>query len=282
VRVGTFALRQYRVTDAKLDATLDAGMLRVSQLQGKVWGGTVDASAFADARASRVALKATASGVNVNALLKDVATKDLLEGNGRVSLDVESAGRSVGELRSRLKGNAALQLRDGAIKGINLAKSLRQAKAALTLKKDAAQKASQTEKTDFSELNATFQIDAGVARSRDLDVKSPYLRLGGDGAFDIGKGRVDYTARATVTDTSKGQDGGDLAALRGLTVPVLLTGPFEAIDWKIQWSAVAAGAVRNQVEDRLKAKLGLKTPAAGASAPSVQDKLKDKLKGLFK
>jgi len=65
-------------------------------------------------------------------------------------------------------------------------------------------------------------------------------------------------------------------------VPVQLTGPFEAIDWKIQWSAVAAGAVRSQVEDKLKERLGLKAPAAGASGPSAQDKLKDKLKGLFK
>ena len=222
--------------------------------------------------------------MNVNALLKDVAAKDLLEGTGRVTLDIETAGRSVAELKSRLRGNASLQLRDGAIKGVNLAKSLRQARAALSTKQDATQKASQTEKTDFSELSASFQIDGGVARSKDLDLKSPYLRLGGDGALDIAKGRIDYTARATVTDTAKGQDGAELAALKGLTVPVRLTGPFDAIGWQIQWSAVAAGAVRNQLEGKLKERLGLKAPAAAGSAPAPtpQDKLKDKLKGLFK
>jgi AsmA protein len=204
-----------------------------------------------------------------------------------VSLDVDTAGRSVGELRSRLKGNAALQLRDGAVKGINLAKSLRQAKAALSLKQDATQKASQVEKTDFSELTASFQIDNGVARSKDLDLKSPFLRLGGEGAADIGKGTLDYTARATVTGAPTGQDGAELAALKGLTVPVRLTGPFEAIEWKIQWSAVAGDVLRAKAEDKLKEKLGLKpaTPAAGgASAPtSPKDVLKEKLlKGLFK
>ena len=283
LRAGALAFRQYRLADARLEAQLDNGMLKVPVLQAKAWGGTLDANALADARASRIAVKAVATGVNVNALLKDVAAKDILEGTGRVSVDVDTTGRSVGELRSQLRGTAALNVRDGAIKGINLAKSLRQAKAALSLRADASEKARQTEKTDFSELSASFQIAEGVARSSDLDMKSPFIRLGGDGAIDIGKGRIDYTARATVTSNAAGQGGADLAALKGLTVPVRLTGPFEAIDWNIKWSAVAAGALQNKLEDKLKGKLGLTPPATGASAPPAKQQLKDKLlKGLFK
>ena len=285
LRAGSFVFRQYRVADAKIDATLAGGLLRVTTLQGKAWGGALDANASADARSNRIGVKAVASGVNVAAVLKDVAAKDLLEGTGRVTLDVDTTGRSVAELRSKLAGNAALQLRDGAIKGVNLAKSLRQAKAALTMRSDATQKASQTEKTDFSELSASFRIADGVARSNDLDMKSPFLRLGGDGAIDIGRGMIDYTARATVTSSATGQDGAELAALKGLTVPVRLTGPFEAVDWKIQWSAVAAGVAKNKLEDKLKDKLGIKAPAGSASAPAQKpkDALKEKLlKGLFK
>lgn len=283
LRAGALAFRQYRLTDARVEAQLDNGMLKVPVLQARAWGGTLDANALADARANRIAVKAVASGVNVNALLKDVAAKDILEGSGRVNVDVDTTGRSVGELRSQLRGTAALNVRDGAIKGINLAKSLRQAKAALSLRSDATEKARQTEKTDFSELSASFQIADGVARSNDLDMKSPFIRLGGDGAIDIGKGRIDYTARATVTSSAAGQGGAELAALKGLTVPVRLTGPFEAVAWNIQWSAVAAGALQNKLEDKLKGKLGLEPAKPGASAPTPKQQLKDKLlKGLFK
>jgi AsmA protein len=149
-------------------------------------------------------------------------------------------------------------------------------------------------------MSASFQIADGVARSTDLDAKSPFLRLGGAGSADVGRGRIDYTARATVANTSKGQEGADLEALKGITVPVLLSGPFEAIDWKIQWSAIAAGMAKSRVgdklkdqedklKDRLKDKLGIAKPAApaasAASAPppaTPKDKLKDKLKGLLK
>jgi AsmA protein len=285
LRAANLVYRQYRVADAKIDASLNNGLLRVSTLQGKTWGGSVDGSGFADATGNKVGAKLAGSGVNVNALLKDVAGFDRLEGTGRVAADVQSSGRSVAELRRALGGTASLQLRDGAVKGFNVAKALRQAKAALSLKQDAAQRASQTEKTDFSELNASFRIADGVARNSDLDLKSPFLRLGGEGAIDIGRGRIDYTARATVVSTAKGQDA-ELAALKGLTVPVRLSGPFEAVDWSIQWSAVAAGALKNEVQNRLGEALGkrLGVPsgdAASAPAKRPEDALKDRLKGLL-
>jgi AsmA protein len=302
LRAGSLVVRQYRVDNAQLEATLDAGVLKITKLQGQSWGGNIEASGFADARASKLGVQLAASGVNVNALLKDVAAKDLLEGTGRVTADLTSTGKTVGELRSRLAGQAAMQLRDGAIKGVNLAKSLRRAKATLGADQDAVEKAKQTEKTDFSELGASFQIANGIAKSTDLDAKSPFLRLGGAGSADIGHGRIDYTARATVTNTSKGQEGAELEALRGITVPVLLSGPFDAIDWKIQWSAIASDLVKarageklraqeDKLKDKLGAKLGIKpaNPAASAaSSPArstkdaAKDKLKDKLKGLLK
>jgi AsmA protein len=285
VSAGAFAFRQYKLADVKIDAALDGGTLRIARLVGRAWGGTIDASGTAEARSRRVAVKLAADNVNINALLKDVAGKDLLEGTGRVSADVNTAGATVGALRSNLGGSVALRVTDGAIKGINLARSFRQAKALLG-SQDASTKASSAEKTDFSELRASARIAGGVAQSDDLDVKSPFLRIGGAGRFDIGRGTVDYTARATVVETSKGQEGAELAALRGVTVPVQLSGPFDAIDWRIRWSEVASKAIENKLKDKLSeklgAKLGLPAPAASAPAQSPKDQLREKLKGLIR
>lgn len=286
LQAGRLAYRHYRLADTRLEATLDAGLLRIVQLQTGAWGGQIHGSGSADARTQRVALRGSAYGVDVNALVQDVAAKDIIEGTGRVNVDVVTSGRSVNEMQSRLDGKASLQVRNGALRGINLAKTMRQAKAALAMRADAAQKARETEKTDFSELNVSFDIKDGVARSSDLDLKSPFLRLGGEGAIDIGRGRIDYLARATVTPTSKGQGGAELEALRGLTVPVRLAGPFDALAWKVEWSAVAKAAVGKQLQEKvgekLAEKLGARPPAGAASAPSPKDALKEKLKGLFK
>jgi AsmA protein len=284
---GLLKFRQYDIADAKVDAALDSGTLRVTRLSGKSWGGSIDGSGSADAKSKRIGVKLVANGIDARAMLKDVAGKDLLEGTGRVSADLTTSGATLGALRSNLAGAAAVQLRDGAVRGVNLARTLRQAKAALSLRQDAITKASAAEKTDFSELTASARIEGGVARSDDLDLKSPFLRIGGSGKFDIGAGRIDYVARTTVTSSPTGQDGAELAALRGVTVPVQLSGPFDAIDWKVQWSGVAAAAVENRLKDKLADKLGLakpNEPAQGASAPAPQkleDKLKDRLRGLL-
>ncbi len=264
---GALSWRPYRVNDARLDAQLDGGVLRVNRLAGRAWGGQIDGRGSADAKGSRFALALTASDVDIQALLRDVAGKDLLEGRGRVSATVQGQGQTVGALRSSLAGQAALQLRDGAVKGVNLAKSFRQAKAALTMKQDAVSRAQVAEKTDFSELTATARIEGGVATSDDLDLKSPFLRVGGAGRFDIGRGQVDYTARATVVAVPAGQDGAGLAAMKGVTVPVRLSGPFDAMDWKIEWSSVASAALKDKVQEKAKEKLN--------------QKLGDKLKGLL-
>ncbi len=287
---GALAFRQYRVSDVKADAALDSGALQISRLAGRAWGGTIDGSGSAQAKDRRIAVKFAADGVDVNALLKTVAGKDLLEGTGRVAADVNTGGATVGALRSALAGTVALHVRDGAVKGVNLARSLRQAKAALAMKSDSVSQASTAEKTDFSELSASARIAGGVAQSDDLDIKSPFLRIGGAGRFDIGRGTIDYTARATVIGSPTGQDGADLAALKGLTVPVVLSGPFDAIGWKIQWSGVAAKALENQLRDKLSERLGIKPApapagagAAAASAPqSSEDKLREKLKRLLR
>ena len=80
------------------------------------------------------------------------------------------------------------------------------------------------------------------------------------------------------------------ALLKGGTVGVQLAGPFEAVDYKVQWSAVSAdllsGAARGALGDRAKGALGgllggSATPAAaasGASAPSVKEQARDKAK----
>lgn len=298
LRAASLVYPPYKVADAVLDATLDGGTLRVSQLSGRAWGGRFNAQASAqaasEATAQRVGFRLDASDVQIAALLGDVADFEKLEGTGKVTADLTTRGGSVNQFKQQLGGKAALQLRDGALRGINLAKVLRQWKSAVTLNKDAVQAASAEEKTDFSEITASFDIAGGVARNRDLSAKSPFLRVTGEGIVDIGKGRVDYLAKATVTGTSEGQGGAELAALRGVTVPVQLVGPFDAVDYKVQWSAVAADLVgkraKEAVAEKAKEALGgvlggvggrAAAPGGAASAPASKDRLKEGLRGLF-
>ena len=201
--------------------------------------------------------------------MKDALDKDVLEGRGNVALDVTTAGTSVAAMKKGLGGTASMNLRDGAIKGINLAKTFRETKAVFTTRKDAVQQAKQTEKTDFSELTGTFRISNGVACNDDLSMKSPFIRLGGAGDINIGEDRMDYLAKASVVASAGGQGGKDLDHLKGMTVPVRVSGPFDKLSYNIEFGGLVAEAAKAKVEEKLK-----ETVKGG--------KPEDMLKGLFK
>ena len=270
LRIG--ALQASKLKLAKLNATvrLASGRLDVAPLSMNLYEGTANGNLSLNANGNQLALKQTLAGISINPLMKDLADKDLLDGRGNVALDVSSRGDSIAAMKKALGGTASLSLKDGAIKGINLAQSLRDIKGKLGAKQDATQQARAGDKTDFSELTASLRIANGVARNDDLAMKSPFLRLAGAGDIDIGAGQMNYVAKASVVANSAGQGGKDLEHLKGITVPVRVSGPFESLSYKLELANLVADAAKAKVEEKkeeVKAK--------------VEEKAKDKLKGLF-
>src|SRR5258708_2313758 len=218
------------------------------------------------------------------------AQKDTLEGRGTLALDVNAAGKTVNTMKKSLAGTARLQLKDGAIKGINLAEVFRKAKSALG-SQEARTEARQTQQTDFSEMTASFTIKNGVAHNEDLDMKAPLFRVSGRGDIDIGNSSLDYVTKATVVATAKGQGGDDLSQLAGLTVPVHLSGPFDALKYQVDYSAAASELAKSKLGDKLKERLQERlgggkppaegSPAQGGSPPQGRGSTADKLRGLL-
>jgi AsmA protein len=226
----------------------------------KLYQGTLQGALTLNANGNRVALKETLANVAVGPLVKDLMGRDALEGHGNVTLDVTAAGATVNAMKKALGGSARVALRDGAVKGFNLTEALRKTKAAFGSKSAQQQTSDPAQRTDFSEMTASFVIKNGVARNDDLDVKAPVLRIGGAGDIDIGNSQLNYLAKATVVATSKGQGGADLDHLAGLTVPVKLSGPFDAPKYEIDYRSLASSAAKAKVQEK------------------VQDKLRDLLK----
>lgn len=271
VKIGALKVANIKAGNVNVGLKAASGRLNINPLAANLYEGSMSGSASVLAAATpQIALQQNLRGININPLLKDVAGKDMLEGHGSVSLDVVASGATVSAMKKGLNGSASLALRDGAIKGVNLAAMLRKAKAQLGGGGQQVQAASATEKTDFSELTGSFVIRNGVAHNEDLSMKSPLLRLGGNGDINIGDSSMNYLAKVTVVGTLQGQGGADLAALKGITVPVRVAGPFTALSYSLDMNALASEAVKGKVEQK---KEEVKT--------KVEDKLKGQLKGLF-
>lgn len=273
--------------DGRLDARVDVAPLGTAPL-GSASGGS--ASGSPTAPGLRAGIAATLTGVRIDPLLRDLADKDLLEGRGSVTLDLAAAGTTVEALERAIAGTATLRLRDGAVKGINLGERIRDARTLLGRGNAETTGNDRSLKTDFTELAMSWKVADGIATSSDLDAKSPLLRLAGDGRIDVPAARIDYTARVSVVGTAKGQGGRDLDELRGVTIPVVLSGPFAALQWRIDWVAAGRDALKGRLGDELKGRLAPKVDELkerlgsdrGAIEGKARDKVQDALKDLLR
>ena len=267
VAIGALTALRVKLENVKAEIKLAGGKLEVSPHSANLYGGKLAGEFSADADGNRVQVKENIQNVSVGPLLRDYARKDLLEGRGDITFDVKTAGGTTLALKRALAGSARIQMKDGAIKGINLAEGARGLKSAVGVK---TTKHDPSQKTDFSELSASFAIKNGVAHNDDLKAQSPFLRLGGAGNLDIGNNGIDYLAKATLAATTKGQGGREVGNVTGITIPVKLSGALDNPQWNVDYTALlgsAIGGTAGGVKDVVK---------QGAGG------VKDAMRGLFK
>ncbi len=286
IRIGALTVAGMHASGVRTHLQAAGGRLDVKPLAASLYGGSLAGSLSATAaKPARFTVQQTLSGIDLGPLLKDAIGKQPIEGKGSVKLDVATSGATFTGIKKDLDGSASIALHDGALHGINIAQAVRSAKARLNALRGSSEAqsgtASSNEKTDFSELSASFRIANGVAHNDDLNAKSPLLRVTGNGDINLAEERVDYLVKATVVSTLQGQGGPELQALRGLTIPVKLSGPFAAIDWHVDMAGLASSLAKQKLEERKDELRSKAQGALGNEKQQLQQQLQDKLKGLF-
>ena len=278
--IGWLKLANVKTENVNLGLKAGEGIATLSPFSANLYNGSMSGSLKVDARATpSIAFKQNMKGVSIGPLLVDAINNDMLSGTGTVNIDVTTQGNSVGALKKALLGNASLNLADGALKGVDIAGSIRDLKNKVNIlgKKDL--NADKTKKTDFSELTATFDIKNGVAHNEDLAMKAPVLRLAkGDsrGDIDIGLEKINYIAKPTVVKSLKGQGGAELDDLSGIAIPIKITGTFAAPKYGMDFAAIGTALAQSKLLD----KVGGEKGAAVKELIGGDNKV-DALKDLF-
>jgi AsmA protein len=132
IRVGSLKAANVRASNVKVEVHAAEGKVNISPLSANLYEGSV-AGALSVTAASppHFSVKQNLTGVRVGPLLKDAMDKDPIDGKGNVTLDVITQGATVTQLKKGLNGTAHLDLREGSIRGINLAQAIRVAQTKL-------------------------------------------------------------------------------------------------------------------------------------------------------
>lgn len=255
-KIGWLKIANVKTQNVNVGLNAQQGVVNVSPFAANLYQGSMNGALKLDARATPViSFKQAMKNISIGPLLVDAINNDMLAGTGSVDVDITTQGATVGALKKALAGNASLNLADGAVKGIDIAGTLRDLKnKANLLKSREAVDADQSKKTDFSELTASFIIKNGVARNDDLAMKAPILRLAkGDskGEIDIGAEKINYLAKPTIVKSLKGQGGADLDQLSGLSIPIKITGTFSSPKFGMDFAAIGAAIAKSNLLDKV-------------------------------
>lgn len=257
------------LTSENIHVTIDAadGLVKLSPMRADLYQGKYNGNVSLDARGDKLKLAIDESIKDVKAepLLKDMTGEAKITGTANANAKLSGSGASVDEIKQTLSGNGGFSFTDGALKGINIAESIRTAKAALSGQKPT--KTDEPVQTDFSALSGTFTATNGLIDNQDLALKSPLLRITGAGQASLPKETIDYSLKVAIVGTISGQGGKELAELKGLTIPVKIGGTFSEPKPKVD----LAGMVQDKAKQELKAK----------AEEKIKEKLGDDLGGLL-
>jgi AsmA protein len=226
-----------------LSIDLSGGRLGLALAETRLLDGTVAARAAIDGAADipRAELELHLSGVQTRPLLAAAAGFDRLSGAAQGTATLRASGATDVAMLADLDGEGTVRFTDGAVEGVNIAAMLRNALA--TLRGEPAPDREAPPRTDFAELGASFRIVDGVARTGDLRMLAPLVRMSGEGAVDLPARRVDMRLAPRLVADLEGQGGREDRS--GIVVPILVRGTFDDLSFAPDIAALAREVARD-------------------------------------
>ncbi len=211
-----------RFAQAAIDSRLSGGVVKMAVANLGAYGGKITGEAVVDATSGTpsFSMHSDLAGVRALPLLTSLADFNWLDGRLQAKLNLRSTGNSQRQIMSNLAGTAFTDFRDGSIRGINVAKMVRE----LTTSTLSGWQESRDQGTDLTQLSASFRLDKGQAATTDLYLVGPLVRMTGSGTVDLGTKTLAFRVEPKLVPTTQGQ--GRTNEPVGLGIPVVIDGPW--------------------------------------------------------
>jgi len=268
IYIGKLLFKGISLEQLKAEVALSQGKLSVSPHSAQLFGGKTTGGFTVDANTNQFTLKENVTDIKIESLLAALGKVPKVTGKGALALDLTSTGNTIKTLEQNLAGRVNIKLHDGTIKGIDIGAIINKVRAMLG--KAPTQEGAGSGQTTFSDMTASATIQQGIVTNRDLNVKAPLFRLEGAGTVNIAQSTLNYLTKVAVVESSSGQGGKDLAVLRGITIPIKITGNLDKPQYIVDVASLAGELAKSQLGDKAQQEINKFVPGLG-----------DALKGLF-
>lgn len=302
--IGSLKINNLLLTQLATTLTAKGGLITLHPLTASLYNGSYQGHIQLNSNLDTpiITVNETLKDVAAGPLLKDLIGDDKILGTANAKAKLTMRGTTPDQIKKTANGDIQFSFINGAVKGINIAQVIRNARAKLSGAKPVSN--DEPLQTDFAELSGSANIKSGLLQNQDLLLKSPFFRISGRGKANLISESIDYLTEVSIVETSKGQGGKELEELKGLTIPVKIGGSFSEPKFTPDLKAMIGDETKRKAKEKIEEKKGelkgkllekLGVEGDGSAENNVEadqttpespkevleDKLKNKLKGLF-
>ena len=309
IKAGQLIMNRLQIYNISARIKQQQGDLKIEPIEGNAYGGKYLGHIRIDARRANgnsplISVDESLTNVNINPVIKIITGKDALSGTGNVSAVLTTRGQSINVLKKSLNGEVKISLTNGALKGIDVVKIIRDTYAQYKNKK--TDTGDGLQETPFTNMNVSFQVRNGIMNSQDLVIQSALPLVRGKGSINIINNTLNYTIKTSANKELVELVGMD-KSLIGVPLRINVNGNLENPSYNIDWLRIVGRVLeKTQKKKLLDSLLGKKkkkstspTPVAPTAAPKIEtrpetreerkkrkkrekkEKIKNLLKGLF-
>ncbi len=230
-------------TNVKVTLSSKDNVVHLYPAQASIDGGSYSGNITLDRRtpAPVLSLDEHLSGVDMARLLAATSYKGKLSGRGNVNLKATARGAEFTAVMQSLNGHFDANLSEGAIEGVDLGYEIGLAQA--LVKHEAQPTRSNPPRTKFDACKLSAELTAGVAKTSDLTLSTPVLRLTGQGSANLVNKAIEFQMLASVLKAP-----GSVAA----DIPLKITGTYVDPTVRPDIEALAKGQLKQKLQDVLK------------------------------
>jgi AsmA protein len=242
--VGSVHFSPLDLSNVRVTLSSKDNVMHLYPLLAQIDGGNYTGNITLDRRGAAPVLSMDEhlSGIDMARLMAGTTYKGRLAGHGNVNLKATAHGAEFNAVMQTLNGHFDANLANGALEGVDLGYEVGLAQA---LVKHTAEPAARSgpARTPFDAFKMSAEITNGMARTSDLTISSPVVRVTAQGSANLVNKALDMQMLASALK-APGVSAAD--------IPLKITGTYADPVVRPDAEALAKGAIKQKLQDVLK------------------------------
>ncbi|MDB4837566.1 AsmA family protein [Marinomonas sp.] len=274
----------------ELDSTQHQGLIKVSPIAVTLYEGDFTAKMNLDVRDKEpsIDIVPNINGIQIQPLLMDFMDLEKISGATYLTGNITAEGNQVESLMSSLSGEVFVDIKQGALVGINLTKTV--CEGVSSVRKESIDDSRFGDDTPFEIMSFPARIVNGQISTPGLTIRSAGVQVTGNGKVSLTDAYLDYVAQVGLSGSELDSSCRVNDQVAKLTFPIQCKGHFsddpaglcgpDIKGFTTLFTDVAKAALKQKVDEekaRLQAKLDVKLATEKAALKQRADEEKARL-----